>query len=98
MFLKLNSTNMNVLLLSTQDVGGGAARAAYRLHKGLQNIDLQSQMLVQEKSTDDKTVIAPNIRLFQGIAKAKLTFETLPLKLYSQKQNTPFLFNGCQIE
>lgn len=81
---------MNVLLLSTQDVAGGAARAAYRLHKGLQNIDLQSQMLVQEKYTDDKTVIAPRIRLFQGVAKAKLTFETLPLKLYSQKQNTPF--------
>ncbi|ACC80186.1 glycosyltransferase family 4 protein [Nostoc punctiforme] len=81
---------MKVLHLSTHDIGGGAARAAYRLHTGLQDIGLQSQMLVQEKSSNDKTVIAPKIRLFQGIAKAKLTFECLPLKLYTQKKNTPF--------
>ena len=81
---------MKVLHLSTHDIGGGAARAAYRLHTGLQDIGLQSQMLVQEKSSNDKTVIAPKIRLFQGIAKAKLTFESLPLKFYTQKKNTPF--------
>lgn len=81
---------MKVLHLSTHDTGGGAARAAYRLHTGLGGIGLQSQMLVQEKYSSDKTVIAPEIRLFQGIAKAKLTFEALPLKFYSQKQNTPF--------
>ncbi|MEA5603447.1 glycosyltransferase family 4 protein [Nostoc sp. UHCC 0252] len=81
---------MKVLHLSTHDIGGGAARAAYRLHTGLQDIGLQSQMLVQEKSSNDKTVIAPKLRLFQGIAKAKLTFESLPLKLYRQKKNTPF--------
>ena len=67
---------MKILHLSTHDTSGGAARAAYRLHKGLQNIGLDSQMLVQEKSSSDKTVIAPKIRLFQGIAKTKLTFET----------------------
>jgi glycosyltransferase involved in cell wall biosynthesis len=81
---------MKVLHLSTHDVGGGAARATYRLHTGLQDIGLQSQMLVQEKSSNDRTVIAPKLRLFQGIAKAKLTFESLPLKLYRQKKNTPF--------
>jgi glycosyltransferase involved in cell wall biosynthesis len=81
---------MKVLHLSTHDIGGGAARATYRLHTGLQDIGLQSQMLVQEKSSNDRTVIAPKLRLFQGIAKAKLTFESLPLKLYRQKKNTPF--------
>lgn len=81
---------MKILHLSTNDVGGGAARAAYRLHRGLQDIGLDSQMLVQEKSSHDKTVIAPKMRLFQGIAKAKLTFEALPLKLYRQRQDTPF--------
>ncbi|MBW4508948.1 MAG: glycosyltransferase family 4 protein [Scytonematopsis contorta HA4267-MV1] len=81
---------MKILHLSTHDISGGAARATFRLHKGLQNIGLQSQMLVQEKSSSDKTVIAPKLRLFQGIAKAKLTFETLPLKLYPQKKNTTF--------
>ncbi|MBD0261872.1 MAG: glycosyltransferase family 4 protein [Tolypothrix sp. Co-bin9] len=81
---------MKILHLSTHDTSGGAARAAYRLHKGLQYIGLDSQMLVQEKLSDDKTVIAPKIRLFQGIAKTKLTFETLPLKLYRQRSNTSF--------
>ncbi|WP_375503176.1 glycosyltransferase family 4 protein [uncultured Nostoc sp.] len=81
---------MKILHLSTHDIAGGAARAAYRLHTGLQDIGLESQMLVQEKSSNDKTVIAPKTKLFQGIAKAKLTFESLPLKLYRQKKNTPF--------
>ncbi len=81
---------MKVLHLSTHDINGGAARAAYRLHKGLQNIGLESQMLVQEKLSNDKTVIAPNIRLFQGIAKTKLTFETLPLKIYRQRSKNTF--------
>ncbi|MEH2284448.1 MAG: glycosyltransferase family 4 protein [Nostoc sp.] len=81
---------MKILHISTHDISGGAARAAYRLHTGLQDIGLQSQMLVQEKYSADKTVIAPKIRLFQGIAKAKLTIESLPLKLYRQKKSTPF--------
>ena len=81
---------MKVLHLSTHDTSGGAARAAYRLHKGLQEIGLDSQMLVQEKSSSDKTVIAPKMRLFQGIAKTKLTFETLPLKIYRYRSQSTF--------
>ncbi|MEM7715012.1 MAG: glycosyltransferase family 4 protein [Cyanobacteria bacterium P01_A01_bin.68] len=81
---------MKILHLSTHDTSGGAARATYRLHKGLQEIGLDSQMLVQEKSSSDKSVIAPKIRLFQGIAKTKLTFETLPLKLYKQRSKSTF--------
>jgi glycosyltransferase involved in cell wall biosynthesis len=81
---------MKILHLSTHDTNGGAARAAYRLHEGLQNISLDSQMLVQEKSSSDKTVIAPKIRLFQGIAKTKLTFESLPLKLYRNRSQETF--------
>jgi glycosyltransferase involved in cell wall biosynthesis len=81
---------VKILHLSTQDTGGGAARAAYRLHKGLQDIGLDSQMLVQEKLSHDKTVFAPKVRLFQGIAKTKLTFETLPLKFYNQRNKVPF--------
>lgn len=88
--MNIKLITMKILHISTHDISGGAARAAYRLHTGLQNIGLQSQMLVQEKSSNDKTIIAPKIRLFQGIAKAKLTVESLPLKLYHQKKNTPF--------
>ncbi|WP_414755089.1 glycosyltransferase family 4 protein [Anabaena sp. CCY 9910] len=81
---------MNVLLINKSDIDGGAARAAYRLHCGLRHIGVNSQMLVQEKLTNDKTVIAPEIRLFQGIARAKLTFDALPLKFYPQRSHNPY--------
>jgi glycosyltransferase involved in cell wall biosynthesis len=81
---------MKILHISTSDTNGGAARAAYRLHKGLLNININSQMLVQEKFSDDKTVNAPKIRLFQGIARSKLTFDALPLKFYRQRARTTF--------
>ncbi len=81
---------MKTLLLSTDDIQGGAARAAYRLHQGLQKAGVSSQMLVKEKSSQDPTVIAPATKLAEGIAKTKQTFAAFPLKLYSQRQSTTF--------
>lgn len=48
---------MKVLHLSTADLGGGAARAAYRLHKGLDNTGIVSQTLVRTKTTVNDSVI-----------------------------------------
>ena len=79
---------MNVLHLSTSDISGGAARAAYRMHQGLKTAGVNSTMLVQEKHSHDKTVIAPQIRLLQGIARSKLSFDALPLKLYPQREQS----------
>jgi glycosyltransferase involved in cell wall biosynthesis len=81
---------MKSLLVSSFDIEGGAARAAYRLHQGLQSIGLHSQMLVQEKSSNDNSVIAPTTRLAEGISRMKLTFDALPLKLYRQRDSTTF--------
>jgi len=81
---------MKTLHISTFDINGGAPRAAYRLHNGLRDIGVNSQMLVQEKFSDDKNVQAPQLRLSQGIARAKLTFDTLPLKIYGQDRKTVF--------
>jgi glycosyltransferase involved in cell wall biosynthesis len=79
---ELNKFLMKTLLINSSDIIGGAARAAYRLHKGLKNIGVTSEMLVQEKLSDDSTIVAPRVRLDQGIARSKLTFEALPLKFY----------------
>ncbi|GAB4181701.1 MAG: glycosyltransferase [Roseiflexaceae bacterium] len=49
---------LKVVHLSTNDVAGGAARAAYRLHQGLQRLGHQSQMLVANKSSSDPQVLA----------------------------------------
>jgi len=81
---------MKVLQLSTFDIDGGAARAAYRLHQGLESIGVTSQMLVQSKSSHDEAVAAPKTNLSEGIAKTKVTFDHLPLKIYPQRQGTTF--------
>ena len=47
---------MKVLHLSISDGGGGAAMGAYRLHRGLRQAGLQSEMLVLRKVTEDPSV------------------------------------------
>lgn len=81
---------MNVLLLSTSDFEGGAARAAYRLHQGLHSINVDTQMLVQVKSSDDETVIGPRPNLRRDFAKIRPALESILLKFYPQHQPTSF--------
>jgi glycosyltransferase involved in cell wall biosynthesis len=84
------SQPMKVLQLSTSDINGGAARAAYRLHQGLQQAGVDSTLLVQEKSSDDPTAIAPKLRLAQCVARSKVAFDALPLKLYPRRDQALF--------
>ncbi len=49
---------MKILQISTYDIKGGAARATYRLHRGLRHMDQDSGMLVRYKETDDDFVSA----------------------------------------
>jgi len=51
---------MKILHVNYFDIFGGAAKAAYRLHKALISAGINSQMLVQEKYYDDEEVIGPN--------------------------------------
>ena len=77
---------MKALLLSTSDINGGAARAAYRLHQGLQVINVNSQMLVRAKFSVDRTVIAEkNI-----LTKLGPPLSGLPLRLYPRRDRTMF--------
>lgn len=46
-----------VVHVSTYDVAGGAARAAYRLHAGLRKAGVDSSMFVREARTTDGSVI-----------------------------------------
>lgn len=50
---------LRILHISYSDTSGGAARAAYRLHLGLQVRAVCSNMLVCQKSSDSKSVISP---------------------------------------
>ena len=47
---------MKIVHVSHSDSIGGAARAAYRLHKSIRTLGIDSRMLVADKKTDDWTV------------------------------------------
>ncbi|HSU52710.1 MAG TPA: glycosyl transferase, partial [Candidatus Dormibacteraeota bacterium] len=47
---------MRVVHISTYDIDGGAARAAFRLHESLLAAGQQSSMLVRVKHSGDNTV------------------------------------------
>jgi glycosyltransferase involved in cell wall biosynthesis len=49
---------MNIVQISTHDFEGGAARAAYRLHRGLQQIGETSLMVSRYKVSGDDSVLA----------------------------------------
>lgn len=77
---------MKILLLSTSDVEGGAARAAYRLHQGLRSIGKDSQVIVRAKKTNDKSVVVEQSIL----TKLGPTLNNFPLRSYSMPEKTMF--------
>ncbi|MBW4691730.1 MAG: glycosyltransferase family 4 protein [Lyngbya sp. HA4199-MV5] len=72
---------MNVLHLSTSDTDSGGARAAHRLHLGLEAMGCTSQMMVRAKFGSDNTVIAERSIL----TKLGPPASGLPLSLYPKR-------------
>ena len=81
---------MKILIVNTYDIQGGAARAAYRLHKALLNSDVDSQMLVQNKNSDDYTVVAETGKIKKYINRLRPIIDSTPVKFYKNKTKTPF--------
>ena len=54
---------MKILIIASSDINGGAHKAAYRLHRAFLSHDINSQMLVQNKISDDYTVVGPTSSL-----------------------------------
>jgi glycosyltransferase involved in cell wall biosynthesis len=77
---------MKVLHLSTSDVDNGGARAAYRLHRGLDEIGCTSQMLVRAKFSHDSTVVAEKSLL----TKLGPPSSILPLRFYPNQNSAMF--------
>jgi len=77
---------MNILHVNTYDTSGGAARAAYRIHKGLQEIGISSKMLVQTKLSDDRHVIGPDSKISRAWNLIRPNFDILPLQLYRRRK------------
>jgi len=81
---------MKILIVNASDIGGGAARAANRLHKALIGEGIDSKMLVQSKKSDDDTVIGPESDINKGMALIRPSLDKLPFKLYKNRSKTPF--------
>lgn len=81
---------MKILMISHSDTRGGAARAAYRLHKGLRLKGIDSQMLVQQKFSGDITVSGPTTKIQKAAAIARLGMDRLPVELYRNRTKSLF--------
>jgi len=77
---------MKVIIVSTSDMNGGAARAAYRIFRGLRQQGVEAQMLVQERLSDETHVQGPEGKLGKGLAALRPTLDQLPLWLSGESQ------------
>lgn len=82
---------MNILMINTHDIKGGAARAAYRLHQALTQADVSSTMVVRHKQSNDPSVVEIE-DIYQG---RSAFFDSLPS--YSYKIKPHQLFSSAML-
>lgn len=85
---------MKILHVNTNDIEGGAARAANRLHKGLLQKNIYSRMVVNNKKTDDFTVITLNTNKLERIkTKIRLFLDEKLKSIYFKRLNVTWSCN-----
>ena len=72
---------MKVLHLSFSDGGGGASKAAYRIHRGLVARGVDSTMLVSRMTTRDPTVHGPRSSVARFSARLATQLDALPWRI-----------------
>jgi len=81
---------MKIVMVSASDIEGGAARAAYRQHRAFINENLDSLMLVQNKSIDDNSVLGPNSAAERYYLKIRPKLDTIPVRFYKNRLRVLF--------
>ncbi len=81
---------MKVLLLNTFDTNSGSALAAQRLTQGLRSVGVDASMLVQKKLSQNPSVLGPQTKFEEIVAKASRALHNLPLKLRRQSVHSEF--------
>lgn len=85
---------MRVLHINTNDIQGGAARAAYRIHKGLLEKNIYSRLIVLNKKSDDYSVINMGKTKKQKlIYKIRLFFDEKLKSFYRKRKRTTWSVN-----
>jgi glycosyltransferase involved in cell wall biosynthesis len=73
---------VRVVHISTDDHGGGAAVAAFRIHRALCGSGVDSIMLVGKKLTDDARVFCSTKRFHEGIRIIQRNIDSIPFRFY----------------
>ena len=81
---------MKILIVSTYDTAGGAARASYRLHQALLSKDVDSNILVQKKFSSDYTVVEVDSKIERKFANVRPFIDYLPIRFYKKRTDTLF--------
>lgn len=81
---------MKVLHISFTDHGTGASIATNRLHRGLQEQGVLSQILVQHKFSDDPTVLKISQGISGKISRLRPKLDSLPLHIYRKRKKSAF--------
>lgn len=84
---------MKILHISHSDLGGGASRAAYRIHHALIDAGLMSRMWVQRKLSDDWMVRGRHGRGQSAIVSARGTLGTYATYLQHTTNVSLYSFN-----
>ncbi len=88
-----SKAGLRVLHLSTFDLRGGAAQAAYRLHRGLLNLGLDSHMGVQFPQSDEWRVHGPVGKVDKAAALLRDVLDPLPRRFYRRPNTTDWSLN-----
>ena len=90
---------MRVVHLSSSDINGGAARAAFSVHKALSESEIGSKMLVQQKLSDDPNTFSV---VNNTISKTKFSFrfllDYLTIKFLTNESRGRFSFPSWGID
>ncbi len=81
---------MKILIVNASDSGGGAAIAAYRLHKALNAQKIESEMLVQKKLLDDYNIIGPSSNREKFINILRPHIDQAIVKFYKNRDKILF--------
>lgn len=85
---------MRVLHVNANDIQGGAARAAYRIHKGLLEKNIYSRLIVLNKKSDDYSVINMGKTKKQKlIYRIRLFFDEKLKSFYRKRKRTTWSVN-----
>ena len=68
---------MKVLFVNASEIEGGAARGALRLLHGVQGQGVDARLLVQNKSSDDLSVIGPRTRIGKAMGFVRPALESM---------------------